>query len=62
MIKAVIHFKNNNGYSVIYEDKKRKYTRSFCERKVPKTAIDFILKENVKSFENDFSVMYQMED
>lgn len=61
MIKAVIHFKNMNGYNVIYETDKRNWTKSYSEKRVPKTALDFIKKDNLKIYESDFSIMYKLE-
>ncbi len=57
MIKSVLIFKNG-GVNVRYENGKR---ADYSKKNTPKSVTNFILREDVKAYENDYSVMYKLE-
>lgn len=61
MIESVVLYKAGQvgyfrGVSVRYKDGAH---RSYSFNRMPKTLYDFILREDVKAYENEFSVLYR---
>lgn len=55
MIESVRIFKNNNTVIIRYESGNRKTYMSITEK-----AMSFILREEVKAFENEDSILYRV--